>query len=47
MRRRLEAVGGRLDVRLRPSGTDGRAVHTATAWVPTRSREVAASDGLP
>ncbi len=36
MRRRLEQVGGRLDVRRReePAG----ATFTATAWVPVRSR---------
>jgi signal transduction histidine kinase len=35
MRQRLEAVGGRLDVRLRDS------TFTATAWVPLRARELA------
>ncbi len=34
MRRRLEAVGGRLDVRRREE--DGGATFTATAWVPVR-----------
>ncbi len=37
MRRRLEAVGGRLDVRRRQEG--GEATFTATAWVPVRARE--------
>ncbi len=36
MRRRLESVGGRLDVRRRDEG--GRATFTATAWIPVRSR---------
>ena len=36
MRRRLESVGGRLDVRRREA--DGRATFTATAWIPVRSR---------
>lgn len=36
MRRRLEAVGGRLDVRRREE--PGGATFTATAWVPVRSR---------
>jgi signal transduction histidine kinase len=35
MRQRLEAVGGRLDVRLRDR------TFTATAWVPLRARELA------
>ncbi|TDC49110.1 hypothetical protein E1212_19245 [Jiangella ureilytica] len=35
MRRRLESVGGRLDVRRRDE--DGRTTFTATAWVPVRS----------
>lgn len=35
MRRRLEAVGGRLDVR-RGDGADGSS-YTATAWVPVRA----------
>lgn len=35
MRRRLESVGGRLDVRRRDE--DGRATFTATAWVPVRA----------
>ncbi|WP_447646394.1 sensor histidine kinase [Nocardioides zeae] len=35
MRRRLEAVGGRLDVR-RGDGADGPS-YTATAWVPVRA----------
>jgi signal transduction histidine kinase len=35
MRQRLEAVGGRLDVRLRDH------TFTATAWVPLRARELA------
>jgi signal transduction histidine kinase len=34
MRRRLEAVGGRLDVRRRASPP----TFTATAWVPVRNR---------
>jgi len=34
MRRRLEAVGGRLDVRRREEA--GRTTFTATAWVPVR-----------
>jgi signal transduction histidine kinase len=36
MRRRLEAVGGRLDVRRRAE--PGGPTFTATAWVPVRSR---------
>lgn len=36
MRRRLEAVGGRLDVRRREE--PGGPTFTATAWVPVRSR---------
>ena len=36
MRRRLESVGGRLDVRRRDEG--GRTTFTATAWIPVRSR---------
>ncbi len=42
MRRRLDGVGGRLDVRRRahPDGGDGRLLHTATAWVPVRAREI-------
>lgn len=36
MRRRLESVGGRLDVRRRVEA--GRATFTTTAWVPVRSR---------
>ena len=36
MRRRLESVGGRLDVRRREE--PGGATFTATAWVPVRSR---------
>jgi signal transduction histidine kinase len=36
MRRRLESVGGRLDVRRREE--EGRATFTATAWIPVRSR---------
>ena len=36
MRRRLESVGGRLDVRRREEA--GRATFTATAWIPVRSR---------
>jgi signal transduction histidine kinase len=36
MRRRLESVGGRLDVRRREES--GGATFTATAWVPVRSR---------
>lgn len=36
MRRRLDSVGGRLDVRRRPE-TDG-TTFTATAWVPVRPR---------
>jgi len=36
MRRRLESVGGRLDVRRREE--DGRTTFTATAWIPVRSR---------
>ena len=36
MRRRLEAAGGRLDVRRRDEA--GGATFTATAWVPVRSR---------
>jgi signal transduction histidine kinase len=36
MRRRLEAVGGRLDVRRREE--EGRATFTTTAWIPVRSR---------
>ncbi|SDT24963.1 sensor histidine kinase [Jiangella sp. DSM 45060] len=35
MRRRLESVGGRLDVRRRDE--DGRSTFTATAWVPVRA----------
>ena len=35
MRRRLEAVGGRLDVRRRAE--EGGQTFTATAWVPVRS----------
>ncbi|PZF85917.1 hypothetical protein C1I92_03300 [Jiangella anatolica] len=35
MRRRLESVGGRLDVRRRDE--DGRTTFTATAWVPVRA----------
>lgn len=38
MRRRLEAVGGRLDVR--PRDEDGSRTFTATAWVPTRATEL-------
>jgi signal transduction histidine kinase len=36
MRRRLESVGGRLDVRRREE--EGRATFTATAWIPVRAR---------
>ena len=36
MRRRLESVGGRLDVRRRAEA--GGPTFTATAWVPVRSR---------
>ena len=36
MRRRLEAVGGRLDVRRRDE--DGEPTFTATAWVPVSGR---------
>ena len=36
MRRRLEAVGGRLDVRRRQEADE--ATFTATAWVPVRAR---------
>ena len=36
MRRRLESVGGRLDVRRRED--DGEATFTATAWIPVSSR---------
>jgi signal transduction histidine kinase len=36
MRRRLESVGGRLDVRRRTEA--GGPTFTATAWVPVRSR---------
>jgi signal transduction histidine kinase len=36
MRRRLEAAGGRLDVRRRQE--EGGATFTATAWLPLRSR---------
>lgn len=36
MRRRLESVGGRLDVRRRTEA--GGSTFTATAWVPVRSR---------
>lgn len=36
MRRRLEAVGGRLDVRRR--ATDGEPTFTATAWLPVSGR---------
>ncbi|MFI1919654.1 sensor histidine kinase [Nocardia sp. NPDC020380] len=34
MRRRLESVGGRLDIRCQGSGHPGAANFTATAWVP-------------
>lgn len=42
MRRRLDGVGGRLDVRRRPhpDGREGRVLHTATAWVPVRAQEI-------
>jgi signal transduction histidine kinase len=36
MRRRLESVGGKLDVRRRAEA--GGPTFTATAWVPVRSR---------
>ena len=36
MRRRLDSVGGRLDVRRREE--DGRVTFTTTAWIPVRSR---------
>jgi len=36
MRRRLESVGGRLDVRRRED--DGEATFTATAWIPVSGR---------
>ena len=36
MRRRLDAVGGRLDVRRRD--VDGEPTFTATAWVPVSGR---------
>ena len=35
MQRRLESVGGRLDIRRRD--VDGAATFTATAWVPMRT----------
>lgn len=38
MRRRLEAVGGRLDVRRRADPATSTATFTATAWVPVRNR---------
>lgn len=41
MRRRLESVGGRLDLRRR-AHPDGTATFTATAWVPTGAAEVRA-----
>jgi signal transduction histidine kinase len=48
MRRRLEAVGGRLDVRRR-SRPGGAATYTATAWLPLPEPEhgPAPSDGGP
>jgi hypothetical protein len=36
MRRRLESVGGRLDVRRRET-TEGARTFTVTAWVPVRA----------
>lgn len=41
MRRRLAAVGGRLDVRRRDEPGTGGASYTATAWVPVRAGGVA------
>jgi signal transduction histidine kinase len=39
MRQRLEAAGGRLDVRLREAPEGGRPTFTVSAWVPVSSRQ--------
>jgi hypothetical protein len=38
MRRRLESVGGRLDVRRRET-PEGARTFTVTAWVPVRAED--------